>query len=61
MCNYLVQYLIHFSVRYLLAFAFGYMGEHGLWAVNSDAEKHVLLAALAIVECIAYTASRIKR
>ncbi len=47
--------------RYLLAFAFGHMGEHGLWAVNSDAEKHVLLGALAIVECIAYTASRIKR
>ena len=47
--------------RYLLAFAFGYIGEHGLWAVNSDAEKHVLLGALGIVECIAYTASRIKR
>ena len=47
--------------RYLLAFAFGYLGEHGLWTVKSDAEKHVLLGALAVVECVAYTASRIKR
>lgn len=50
-----------FPERYLLAFAFGYMGEHGLRAVNSDAQKHVLLGALGIVECVAYTAPRLKR
>lgn len=42
--------------RYLLAFVHGYLGDHDLLAVRSDAEKYLLLAALNLVECIAATA-----
>ena len=39
--------------RYLLAFVHGYLRDHDLLAVRSDAEKYLLLAALNLVECIA--------
>lgn len=42
--------------RYLLAFAYGYLGEHDLLSVRSDAQKSLLLAVLNLVECIAITA-----
>lgn len=40
--------------RYLLAFAYGYLGEHDLLSVRTDAEKFLLLAALNLVECVAF-------
>ena len=39
--------------RYLLAFVYGYLGEHDLLHVRTDAEKFLLLAALNLVECVA--------
>lgn len=42
--------------RYLLAFVHGYLRDHDLLAVRSDAEKYLLLASFNLVECIAATA-----
>jgi hypothetical protein len=42
---------------YLLAFVHGYLGEHDLLGVKTDAEKYLLLAALNLPECIAATAA----
>ena len=39
--------------RYLLAFVYGYLGDHDLLRVRTDAEKFLLLAALNLVECLA--------
>ena len=39
--------------RYLLAFVYGYLGEHDLLRVRTDAEKFLLLAALNLAECLA--------
>lgn len=39
--------------RYLLAFVYGYLGEHELLRVRTDAEKYLLMAALNLVECVA--------
>lgn len=38
--------------RYLLAFVYGYLGDHGLLRVRTDAEKYLLMAALNLVECV---------
>ena len=43
--------------RYLLAFVYGYLGEHDLLRVRTDAEKFLLLAALNLVECVAFVGS----
>ena len=43
--------------RYLLAFVYGYLGDHDLLAVRTDAEKFLLLAALNLVECVAFVGS----
>ena len=43
--------------RYLLAFVYGYLGDHDLLRVRSDAEKYLLLAALNLAECIAFIGS----
>ena len=40
--------------RYLLAFVYGYLGEHDLLSVRTDAEKFLLLAVLNLVECVAF-------
>ena len=40
--------------RYLLAFVYGYLGEHDLLSVRTDAEKFLLLGALNLVECVAF-------
>jgi hypothetical protein len=45
--------------RNLLAFVYGYLGEHDLLRVRTDAEKYLLLAALNLVECIAFAGDRI--
>jgi hypothetical protein len=43
--------------RYLLAFVYGYLGEHDLLRVRTDAEKYLLMAALNLVECVALAGS----
>ncbi|MEJ8816259.1 hypothetical protein WKW77_34835 [Variovorax ureilyticus] len=43
--------------RYLLAFVYGYLGDHELLRVRTDAEKYLLLAALNLVECVAFVGS----
>ncbi len=40
--------------RFLLAFVYGYLGEHDLLSVRTDAEKYLLLAALNLAECVAH-------
>ena len=45
--------------RYLLAFVYGYLGDHDLLRVRTDAEKFLLLAALNLVECVAFVGSTI--
>jgi hypothetical protein len=49
-----------YAERYLLAFAFGHMRDHGVLGVQTEAKKQVMLSTLGIVECITYTAPRIK-
>jgi hypothetical protein len=43
--------------RYLLAFVYGYLGQHDLLRVRTDAEKYLLMAALNLVECVASVGS----
>ncbi|MEJ8854547.1 hypothetical protein WKW79_08205, partial [Variovorax robiniae] len=45
--------------RYLLAFVYGYLGDHDLLRVRTEAEKYLLLAALNLVECVAFVGSTI--
>ena len=44
--------------RYLLAFVYGYLGDHGLLRVRTDAEKFILRAALNLVKCLADVGSK---
>lgn len=37
----------------MLAFVYGYLGDHDLMRVRTDAEKYLLLAALNLAECLA--------
>ena len=46
--------------RYLLAFVYGHLGEHGLLGVRTDAEKFLLLAVLNLVECVAYVGAQLQ-
>lgn len=48
------QFCHEHSERNLLAFVYGYLGDHDLLRVRTDAEKYLLLAALNLVECIAF-------
>lgn len=43
--------------RYLLAFVYGYLGDHDLLAVRTEAEKFLLLGTLNLVECVAFVGS----
>jgi hypothetical protein len=43
--------------RFLLEFVYGYLGDHHLLRVRTDAEKFLVLAALNLVECVAYVGS----
>ena len=43
--------------RYLLAFVYGYLGDHDLLSVRTDAEKFLLLGALNLAECVAFVGS----
>jgi hypothetical protein len=40
--------------RYLMAFVYGYLGDHDLMAVRTEAEKYLMMAALNLVECVAF-------
>ena len=40
--------------RYLLAFVYGNLREHDLMAVRTEAEKYLMMAALNLVECVAF-------
>ncbi len=40
--------------RYLLAFVYGYLGDHNLLRVRTEAEKYLLMAALNLAECVAF-------
>ena len=40
--------------RYLLAFVYGWLGDHDLMAVRTEAEKYLMLGALNLVECVAF-------
>jgi hypothetical protein len=43
--------------RCLLAFVYGYLGDHDLLRVRTEAEKYLLLAALNLAECVAFVGS----
>lgn len=46
--------------RQLLAFAYGYLGEHDLLGARSEAEKYLTLAVLNLVECVAFVGAQIQ-
>ena len=48
------QFCDEHAERYLLAFVYGYLGDHNLLKVRTDAEKFLMLAALNLVECVAF-------
>jgi hypothetical protein len=50
----MTQFCADHLERYLLAFAYGYLGEHDLLSVSTDAEKFLLLSVLNLVECVAF-------
>ncbi|MBI5278683.1 MAG: hypothetical protein HY854_19790, partial [Burkholderiales bacterium] len=52
------QFCDEHAERYLLAFVYGYLGDHDLLQVRTDAEKFLLLAALNLVECVAFVGSQ---
>ena len=52
------QFCVEHCERNLLAFVYGFLGEHDLLRVRNDAEKYLLLAALNLVECIAFVEDR---
>ena len=49
------QHISEHAEPQLLAFAYGHLRESGVLAVRNEAEKYVLLAALNLVECIAFS------
>ena len=52
------QFCDEHSERNLLAFVFGYLGEHDLLRVRTDAEKYLLLATINLVECLTFVGAR---
>jgi len=40
--------------RYLLVFVYGWLGDHDLMAVRTEAQKYLMLGALNLVECVAF-------
>jgi hypothetical protein len=37
-----------------MAFVYGYLGDHDLMAVRTEAEKYLMMGALNLVECVAF-------
>ena len=56
----ITQYCANHPERYLLAFVYGYLGEHDLLSVRTDAEKFLLLGALNLVECVAFAGAQLQ-
>lgn len=54
--NVVEQFYDEHAQRYLLAFVYGYLGDHDLLAVRTEAEKYLMLGALNLVECVAFVA-----
>jgi hypothetical protein len=52
--NVVQQFCDEHPERDLLAFVFGYLGDHDLLAVRTEAEKYLLLGALNLAECVAF-------
>ena len=48
------QFHTDHAERYLLAFVYSWLDEHDLMAVRTEAEKHLMMAALNLVECVAF-------
>lgn len=48
------QFHTEHAERYLLAFVYGYLGDHDLMAVRTEAEKYLMMGALNLVECVAF-------
>jgi hypothetical protein len=48
------QFHTEHAERYLLAFVYGWLEEHDLMAVRTEAEKYLMMAALNLVECVAF-------
>lgn len=48
------QFHTEHAERYLLAFVYGHLREHDLMAVRTEAEKYLMMAALNLVECVAF-------
>lgn len=46
-------FIAEHNERWLLAFVFGELGSHHLLAFESEAQKHLVLVTLTLVECIA--------
>ena len=52
------QFCDEHAERYLLAFVYGYLGDHDLMAVRTEAEKYLMMGALNLVECVALVGAR---
>jgi len=52
------QFCDEHAERFLLAFAYGYLGDHDLLKVRTDPEKYLLLAVFNLVDCIAYVGAQ---
>lgn len=55
------QQIAQHSEQHLLAFAYGHLRDSGVLAVKTEPEKYVMLAALNLVDCIAFAAPRTVR
>lgn len=53
------RYLADHREQFLLAFAYGYLGDHDLLRVRTDAEKFLLLAVFNLVECVAFVGAHL--
>jgi len=51
------QFCDEHAERFLLAFVYGYLGDHDLLGIRTDATKYLVLAALNLVECVAFVGS----
>jgi hypothetical protein len=48
------QFHTQHAERYLLAFVYSWLDENDLMAVRTEAEKYLMMAALNLVECVAF-------
>lgn len=48
------QFHTEHAERYVLAFVYGYLGDHDLMTVRTEAEKYLMMGALNLVACVAF-------